>query len=59
MSVSVGSEGRWETAGMLESESASEYLHDTLGDVLAEVLLDCANNRPDDPIAFLAAAFVR
>ena len=44
---------------MLESESASEYLHDTLGDVLAEVLLDCANNRPDDPIAFLAAAFVR
>ena len=44
---------------MNESASASDYLHDTIGDVLAEVLLECANNRPDDPIAFVAAALVR
>ena len=28
----------------------------TLGSTLTEVLVDCANTRPDDPVAFLADA---
>jgi hypothetical protein len=45
----------WSTPG----ESASDYLQDTLGDVLAEILLDCANHRPDNAVAFVASAFER
>ena len=45
----------WSTPG----DSASDYLQDTLGDVLAEILLDCANNRPHNPVAFVALAFER
>ena len=45
----------WSTPG----ESASDYLQDTLGDVLAEILLDCANYRPDNPVAFVAQALER
>ena len=45
----------WSTPG----ESASDYLQDTLGDVLAEILLDCAKHRPDNPVAFVALAFDR
>jgi hypothetical protein len=45
----------WSTPG----ESASDYLQDTVGDVLAEILLECAKYRPDNPIAFVAAAFNR
>ena len=39
------------------SDTASEYLHNTLGKAIAEVLQKCADNRPEDPIAFLADAF--
>merc|ERR1719322_2323376 len=35
---------------------ASDYLQTTLGSTLTEVLVDCANTRPDDPVAFLADA---
>ena len=55
--MTVGSGDNWETPGV--NDSASDYLHDTLGDVLAEILLECANNRPDDPISFVASAFER
>ena len=53
--MTVGSGDNWETPGV--NDSASDYLHDTLGDVLAEILLECANNRPEDPISFVASAF--
>ena len=39
--------------------SASEYLKNALGDVLGDVLSDCALLRPDDPVAFVADAFER
>ena len=32
------------------------YYQTTLGSTLTEVLVDCANTRPDDPVAFLADA---
>ena len=53
--ILVSSMAGWETPGV----TASNYLQDTLGDVLAEILLECARNRPDNPLAFLAAAFER
>ena len=34
----------------------SFYYQTTLGSTLTEVLVDCANTRPDDPVAFLADA---
>ena len=32
------------------------FMQTTLGSTLTEVLVDCANTRPDDPVAFLADA---
>ena len=40
-------------------DSANDYLQDTLGHVLGDVLADCALIRPDDPVAFVADAFER
>ena len=52
MAVPVGRVERWQING-----TTSEYLHSTLGQVLAEILQECANTRPEDPIAFVGAAF--
>ena len=38
-------------------DTAAEYLEKSLGDVLGEVLAECA--RPDDPITFVAYKFQR
>ena len=46
----------WESAS---TQSAGEYLEDNLGEVLKEILLECANLRPRDPVAFVASAFGR
>ena len=40
-------------------KNTSEYLKNALGDVLGDVLSDCALLRPDDPVAFVADAFER
>ena len=45
----------WETPG----ETAADYLEENLGDVLAEILLDCAKARPENPLAFVSAALGR
>ena len=42
-----------------KNTSASEYLKNALGDILGDVLSDCALLRPDDPVAFVADAFER
>ena len=39
--------------------TAAEYLENSLGDVLGEVLAKCALKRPDDPITFVAYEFER
>ena len=35
---------------------ASTYFKDTIGQVLADVLIDCVRERPDDPVEFVANA---
>ena len=40
-----------------EPDAAGEYLENALGDVLGSVLAECAINRPDDPVTFVANAF--
>ena len=39
--------------------TAAEYLENSLGDVLGEVLAKCALKRPDDAITFVANEFER
>ena len=39
--------------------TAADYLEKSLGDVLGEVLAECALKRPDDPITFVAYEFER
>ena len=39
--------------------SASEYLKNAVGDVLGDVLSDCALLRPDDPVEFVVDVFER
>ena len=41
------------------TDTAAEYLEKSLGDVLGEVLAECALKRPDDPITFVAYEFQR
>ena len=40
-------------------QKASEYLKETLGDALTNILTECAEKRPDDPIAFIADGLER
>ena len=40
-----------------KQRSVSEYLKNSLGDVLGDVLSDCALLRPEDPVEFVADAF--
>jgi hypothetical protein len=40
-------------------DTAAEYLETSLGDVLGEVLAECALKRPDDAITFVANEFER
>jgi hypothetical protein len=40
-------------------DAAAEYLEKSLGDVLGEVLAECALKRPDDAITFVANEFQR
>ena len=40
-------------------DTAAEYLEKSLGDVLGEVLAECALKRPDDPVTFVAYEFQR
>ena len=35
---------------------ASTYFKDTTGQVLADVLIDCVRERPEDPVEFVANA---
>ena len=37
-------------------EMASTYFKDTIGQVLADVLIDCVRERPEDPVEFVANA---
>ncbi len=40
-------------------QKASDYLKETLGDALTKILTECAEKRPDDPIAFIADGLER
>ena len=42
-----------------EPDTAAEYLEKALGDVLGEVLAECAIQRPDDPVTYVANEFER
>ena len=46
--------GQW---GGKEPDAAGEYLEQALGYILGAVLAECALNRPDDPVTFVANAF--
>ena len=42
-----------------KKDAARKYLENALGDILGEVLTECALKRPDDPVIFTADAFER
>ena len=57
--LSSSPDGGVENSISEKQDAAGEYLENALGDVLGEVLADCAQSRPDDPVAFVADAFAK
>ena len=54
--IDIKSEHKPSGNSLKVKEMASTYFKDTIGQVLADVLIDCVRERPDDPVEFVATA---